>query len=253
MPLPLSEVTATPGRGGRIQQVVINRARAVTVADVHALLGHRHDRELSVVLAGVPHFVRQRHRYPVEPVPLLLPRVLRRGVEERVIAANRAADPDRRTRLGRQQRITERSRFHSRARQVAGQLVAGNESGGQPLDAPDARHTVRSGPADDVDDAAAGATGFSAHTGALQVHFGDIELVDLGAQIAETRVRDVGAVDQIGVVLEAAAACGSDAAAVVGDAWHQLEQPPVGALERQGAQLLCLEVEARLTRADVHS
>src|SRR4029079_6617607 len=123
-------------------------------AYVPTLLGYGDNRELSVILAGVTDFIRQRGRHPVEPIPLLFARVFRRPVEERMIASNRSAYSNRRPRLGGQQRIPERARPHPRTRELAGQLVTRNQSGRQPLDTPDARQAVGPGATDDVDDAA---------------------------------------------------------------------------------------------------
>ena len=72
----------------------------------------------------------------------------------------------------------------------------------------------------------------------LDVELGDVELVHLGREVAVARVRDVDAVEQVGVVVTAAA--GGDAAGrpVVRDAGDQLEQPVVAAGERQLLVLL---------------
>src|SRR5205085_1420907 len=123
------------------------------------------------------------------------------------------------------------------------QFVLRNKAGGQPFKTAQTGEPIGTGPTDDVDDAAPGAAGFGADPGALHVDFSDIELVDLGAEVSKSGIGNVGAVNQVGVVLEAAAARRAYPAAVVGDAWQQLEQAAVGAFERQVAQLVGLEVE----------
>ena len=108
---------------------------------------------------------------------------------------------------------------------------------------------IRAAAADRVGHGAGGAAELGADARALQVHFGDVELVDLGAQIAEPRVGDVRAVDQIGVVLAAAAGGRADRAAVVGDAGNQLKQAR-GTVRSSGRLLSVSVLKLKLTSVD---
>ena len=70
----------------------------------------------------------------------------------------------------------------------------------------------------------------------------DVELVDFRRQVTEQRIRDVHAVEQVHVVLPAAAAVRREPA-VVGDAGNQLHQAQVAAIERQILDEVALVVE----------
>ena len=107
----------------------------------------------------------------------------------------------------------------------------------------DAGNTIRAAAADRIRDRAAGAAEFGADSGALQVHFSDIELVHLGAEIAVSDIGDVCAVDQVRVVLPAAAGGGPDVASIVGNARDELEQSAVRALQRKAVECIGFDVE----------
>ena len=70
-------------------------------------------------------------------------------------------------------------------------------------------------------------------------------------QIAERGAGDIGAVNQIQVVLPAAARRRANGAPVVGDAGYQLKQTAVGAFERETIESVVLEVEPDFSRAHV--
>ena len=108
----------------------------------------------------------------------------------------------------------------------------GDPGGGNHFDAQAAGQAVGARAGDGVGDEAGRASELRADAGALHVEFDDVELVDFGGERPEARVGDVDAVDQIGVVLAAAAGGGRERV-VLGDAGNQLEQARVGARERQ--------------------
>src|SRR5215212_2523591 len=108
-----------------------------------------------------------------------------------MIATEWSPDADGRPGLARQQRITEGPRLDAHVRELAGEHVPGRQACRQPVKPPHPSQLVGTAAADDVDDAAAGAAGFSAHAGSLEVHFSDVQLVDLRAEITECRVGDV--------------------------------------------------------------
>ncbi len=135
--------------------------------------------------------------------------------------------------------------------QVARQRVRADQMLRQPVEPADAGNTIRAAAADRIRNSAAGAAEFGADSGALQIHFSDIEFVHFGAEIAERGIRDVRAVDQVRVVLSTAASGGPDVASIVGDAWDQLEQSAVRALERKAVERIGFEVEADLGRPNI--
>ncbi len=86
---------------------------------------------------------------------------------------------------------------------------------------------------------------------ALDVELDHVEPVDLGAEIAEAGISDVDAIDQVDIVLPAAAAVRSEAG-ILGDAGNQLEEARVVAVQRQVLNLLHRVVEVDLGRLQIH-
>src|SRR5262249_7804569 len=120
-----------------------------------------------------------------------------------------------------------------------------------PTNSNDARELIRAAPADRIGYGAAGASEFRADPCALQIHLSDIQLVHLGAQLAERRVCDVGAVDQVRVVLAIPASCQANDASIIWNAWNELKQSAVGSLERKRVERAGVEVEADLGRSGI--
>src|SRR6185436_3935039 len=102
---------------------------------------------------------------------------------------------------------------HTGLLEIFRELVGANQLLGQPVDPSDSRQPVGSAAADRIGHGSRGPAELGADAGAFHVHFGDVQLVHLDAEIAEAHVRDVHAVDQIGVVLAAAAGSRTDGAA----------------------------------------
>src|SRR5437762_11984226 len=97
----------------------------------------------------------------------------------------------------------------------------------QPVDAAEAGEAVGAASADRIGDRSARPAELGADRGAFDVDLRDVELTDLGAQVAEPRVGDVGAIHQVSVVLPSSAGSRSNRAAVLCDAGDQLEQPAI--------------------------
>jgi hypothetical protein len=207
--------------------------------------------DLTEKLAPDSRFVRQQNPDFVHAIPLRFAKVAGRPIEEDAILLDRATQSDRRAHLRRQQRVAERPGLHAPRQQIVGQLICADKIFRQPVDTADSRETIRPTAADCVGDGSTRPAEFSTDAGALQVHLGDIELVHLAAQISESGIRDVGTIDQIGVVLAAAAGSGTDRAPVVSDAWNQLEHAAVRMLERKRIERIGLEVEADFRRSHV--
>ena len=121
----------------------------------------------------------------------------------------------------------------------------------QPVHPAYTRESIRAASADRVDDRSSGTAELRADPASFDVDFRNVEFVDLRAQIAERRAGDVGAVDQIQVVLPAPARRWPDRATIVRDAGNQLKQASIGTLERKAVESLVCEVESDLGRPNV--
>ena len=224
----------------------------MAIAARQLVRGGRRERELAEVLRARPDLVGQRCPHLVEPIPFRFARVTRRHVEEHVVLDDRAADPCGGHHLGRQQRVAKHSRLDADTHEIVRQLIVGHQVLRHPVHATKAGESIRATSADRVDDGSSGPAELRADAASLHVDFRDVELVDLRAEIAERRAGDVGAVDEIQIVLPASACCRADRAPIVGNAGDQLEQASVGALEREAVEGVVLEVEANLGRSNVH-
>ena len=226
--------------------------RVIAVAERQLMARGRGGSELAEIFGALAHFVGQRRAGLVDAVPLDVPLVAGGTVEEEQVADHRAAEAGRRFDLAAQQRIPERSWLQSGGGETRRQLVGAHQPLGQPIDAAQTREAVRAAPAHGVGHGPGAASELGGDSRPGQVHLGDVELIDLDRESAECRTGDVGAVEQVGVVLAAAAGGEAHRAAVFGHARRELKQAAVGVLDRHAVELVLGEGQAGVGGTHVH-
>src|SRR4029450_8303765 len=112
--------------------------------------GCRSRGDFSVELRAGAQFVRQHGSDLVHAVPLLLPGVACRPVEEDVILLDWAAEGEGRAGCGGEERITERPGFHPGDDQVVRQRIPAHQILRQPVDAAHSRQLIRAAAADRI-------------------------------------------------------------------------------------------------------
>jgi hypothetical protein len=230
---------------------VTDVSRTMAVADVELMTRQRYARQLAVELARGLDLVGQRRADLVEAVPLGRAGVARRPIEEEVVAYHRPANSDCGRLLGGQELIAEGAGPYAGRKEIVRQRVARHQRFRQPIEADASGKLVGAAPADGVLHRSGRAAELGRDSRANQVYLGDVEGVNLGAKVAECRVRDVRPINQVSVVLAPAAGRGADRAAIVGHAGYQLKQASIRTLQRQRFHRSRVDVEADLRRSHV--